>query len=90
LQSGVVPQLCCSLGRVFQTLFDLDSLLRLEGDVMEIDVTLRRIKRLVATTINVENILSDYAPVFEVECLLSEDFICLKQSVQDEPINVVS
>jgi hypothetical protein len=71
-------------------LLDLDSLIRLEGDVMEMDVTLWRIKRLVATTINVENILSDYVPVFEVECLLSEDSVCLKQSVQDEPISIVS
>lgn len=90
LQPGVVPQLGCSLGGVFQTLFDLDSLVRFEDDVIEMDVTLWRIERLMTTTVNVVNILPDYIPVLDVENLLSENFICLQQSVQDESVKSVS
>ena len=50
-------------------------------NVLEADIADWGVKRLVATSFVIIDIFSNHFPIFKFENLLSEDVICMKQSV---------
>ena len=53
----------------------------------EVDIAGWGVKRLVATSFAIIDIFSNHLPILKFENLLSEDVICMEQSVQDESVD---
>lgn len=85
-----MEKLCRRGLRVLQALFDLDSLLGLDGFTKDHRILHRRIKGLVTTPLVVVDILANDPPVVRPEDLLAEDLIGVVQAVEDEPTSASS
>lgn len=78
------PEGVTALFRVFEALFDLDTLVGSDGLSQYDCVTHGGIECLMTPSLNVVNILANHLPVFQLKYRFTEDFVGVSESVQDE------
>lgn len=83
-QAGRAPEPVRFLPRVLQTLLDLDALVWLDQLTQNACGANRRVKSLVTTALCIVHILADNPPVLKLERLLTEDVVCVDETVEDE------
>jgi hypothetical protein len=75
---------------VLQALFDLNALTSLKVNIFVVNIPGWRIKRLVATSFAVVNVLSYDSPVFKIEYLFSKNIIGLEESIENKSVKLLA
>lgn len=83
-QAGLLPQLVGAVARVLEALLDLDALVRPDDGPEHRRVADGRDKGLVAAAVAVVDVLADHVPLFDVEDLLAQDGVGVRQAVEVE------
>lgn len=86
LEVGAVPQPRHRRLRVLQALLHLNTFVCFDGLTKHSDIPQGREESLVTAAILVVNVLADYLPVFDLEGLFSENFVCIDQAVENEAV----